>query len=81
MFPLCRVAWHPVGLYRQRKAEGRSAGLRCCVTVISLCLAAGLVAVVTSWLLAAGIIDPSARLNFKVTSSLARGILNAQQFI
>ena len=50
-----RVAWYPMGLYNEQKRE-RSR--RLLYTVITVCLMAGTVALVVSWLLATGIIDP-----------------------
>ena len=53
--PHLRVAWYPMGLYNEQKRE-RSR--RLIYTVITVCLMAGTVALVVSWLLATGIIDP-----------------------
>ena len=53
--PHHRVAWYPMGLYNEQKRE-RSR--RLIYTVITVCLMAGTVALVVSWLLATGIIDP-----------------------
>ena len=50
-----RVAWYPMGLYNEQK---RARSRRLLYTVISVCLMAGTVALVVSWLLATGIIDP-----------------------
>ena len=50
-----RVAWYPMGLYNEQK---RARSRRLVYTVITVCLMAGTVALVVSWLLATGIIDP-----------------------
>ena len=50
-----RVAWYPMGLYNEQK---RAKSRRLLYTVITVCLMAGTVALVVSWLLATGIIDP-----------------------
>ena len=56
-----RVGWHPVGMYgKQRKS-----GATFCYTIITIALLAGTVAVVVSWLLATGIIDPDPQTNNK----------------
>ena len=49
-----RVGWHPVGMYGKQ----RNRGATFCYTIITIALLAGTVAVVVSWLLATGIIDP-----------------------
>jgi len=49
-----RVGWHPVGLYGKKRHRGATF----CYTIITIALLAGTVAVVVSWLLATGIIDP-----------------------
>jgi len=56
-----RVGWHPVGMYDKRR--NRSATF--CYTLITIALLAGTVAVVVSWLLATGIIDPDPATNYK----------------
>merc|ERR1712106_540118 len=56
-----RVGWHPVGMYDKRR--NRSATF--CYTLITIALLAGTVAVVVSWLLATGIIDPDPVTNYK----------------
>merc|ERR1711892_1155169 len=56
-----RVGWHPVGMYDKRR--NRSATF--CYTLITIALLAGMVAVVVSWLLATGIIDPDPVTNYK----------------
>merc|ERR1711892_860690 len=56
-----RDGWHPVGMYDKRR--NRSATF--CYTLITIALLAGTVAVVVSWLLATGIIDPDPVTNFK----------------
>merc|ERR1711892_1659226 len=56
-----RVGWHPVGIYDKRR--NRSATF--CYTLITIALLAGAVAVVVSWLLATGIIDPDPVTNYK----------------
>ena len=68
MFVLCRVAWYPVGLYHDQKRTERSR--RLCYTVITVCLMAGTVALVVSWLLATGIIDPDRRAVYKEARKL-----------
>merc|ERR1711892_255265 len=56
-----RDGWHPVGMYDKRR--NRSATF--CYTLITIALLAGTVAVVVSWLLATGIIDPDPVTNYK----------------
>merc|ERR1711892_341814 len=56
-----RDGWHPVGMYDKRR--NRSATF--CYTLITIALLAGMVAVVVSWLLATGIIDPDPVTNYK----------------
>merc|ERR1711892_369949 len=56
-----RVGWHPVGMYDKRR--NRSATF--CYTLITIALLGGTVAVVVSWLLATGIIDPDPVTNYK----------------
>ena len=70
-----RVAWYPVGLYHEKRAE-RSR--RLCYTVITICLMAGTVALVVSWLLATGIIDPD-RTNYQRNSSASAGPRQRQE--
>eukprot|EP00092_Neocalanus_flemingeri_P073635 GFUD01090908.1.p1 GENE.GFUD01090908.1~~GFUD01090908.1.p1 ORF type:complete len:244 (+),score=79.71 GFUD01090908.1:77-808(+) len=56
-----RVGWHPVGMYEKRRPKSATF----CYTLITIALLAGTVAVVVSWLLATGVIDPDRRQNFK----------------
>ena len=46
-----RVAWYPMGLYNEQK---RARSRRLVYTVITVCLMAGTVALVVSWLLGLG---------------------------
>merc|ERR1711892_1178441 len=56
-----RLGWHPVGMYEKRRTKSTTF----CYTLITIALMAGTAALVVSWLLATGVIDPDSRQNFK----------------
>lgn len=62
-----RVGWHPVGLYEKRHHRFTTF----CYSLIIIAFIAGIVAVVISWLLATGIIDPDRKVtNYKESRKL-----------
>ena len=68
-YSLFRVAWYPHGLYHHQKRE-RSR--RLCYTLLILCVMAGAAALIVSWLLATGNIDPSQKIINKTNSKVPR---------
>jgi len=79
-----RVGWHPVGLYEKRHHRFTTF----CYSLIIIAFIAGIVAVVISWLLATGIIDPDRKVTnykesrkldiFRDTNTLAADIKNVE---